>query len=72
MNKIGDIFLILAISTIFYYFKTLNFASIFILYPFYLSKTFLFLNYSFNLTNVIGFFILIASMAKSAQIGLHT
>ena len=72
VNKIGDIFLIITICIFFYYFKTLDLPVIFILYPFFLVKKFIFINTSFNLLNTISFFILIGAMAKSSQIGLHT
>jgi len=72
INKIGDIFLIITICIFYYYFKTLDLPVIFILYPFFLIKKFIFINTSFNLLNTISFFILIGAMAKSSQIGLHT
>jgi NADH:ubiquinone oxidoreductase subunit 5 (subunit L)/multisubunit Na+/H+ antiporter MnhA subunit len=72
VNKIGDISLIIGMSLIFLTFKTLDFSSIFILYPFFLKKIYFVLGYKFNLLNTIGLLLLIASMAKSAQIGLHT
>jgi len=72
VNKIGDIFLIITICIFFYYFKTLDFTVIFILYPFFLIKKFIFININFNLLNSIAFFLLVGAMAKSSQIGLHT
>jgi len=72
VNKIGDIFLIITICIFFYYFKTLDFTVIFILYPFFLIKKFIFININLNLLNSIAFFLLVGAMAKSSQIGLHT
>ena len=72
INKIGDIFLIITICIFFYYFKTLDFTIIFILYPFFLIKNFIFININLNLLNTLAFFLLVGAMAKSSQIGLHT
>jgi len=72
INKVGDSCLIIGISICFFFFKTLDFYSLFILTPFHINMYINIINIRFNLLNLIGFFILIGCMAKSAQIGLHT
>jgi proton-translocating NADH-quinone oxidoreductase chain L len=72
LNRIGDCGLLLAIFAIFLTFRTLEFSVIFAVTPFFEQKTFMFLNYEFRLLNFIAFFLLIAAIGKSAQIGLHT
>ena len=72
LNRIGDCGLLLAIFAIFLMFRTLEFSVIFAITPFFEHKTFIFLNYEFNVLNFIAFFLLVAAIGKSAQIGLHT
>jgi NADH-ubiquinone oxidoreductase chain 5 len=72
VNKVGDVCLLLSMAIIFCFFKTLEFPVLFSLYPYFLNTTFIFLTYECNVLNLIGILILIACMAKSAQIGLHT
>jgi NADH-quinone oxidoreductase subunit L len=72
LNRIGDCGLLLAIFAIFLTFRSLDFSVIFALTPFLGQKTFIFLNYEINILNFISFFLLIAAIGKSAQIGLHT
>jgi len=72
INKIGDYTLFLAILLIFYSFKTVNYATVFLLVPFFLEKKiFIFFCY-FKLLNVICFLLFMGAVGKSAQIGLHT
>lgn len=61
MNKIGDVFLYISIVIFFLSFCTLNFQSIFLALK--LSEL--------GLLNFVVFCLIIASAAKSAQIGLH-
>ena len=63
VNKVGDIALILAIFTIWGYFGYMAYDSIFSLL--------IFNNYSNIILNWISILILIGSIGKSAQIGLH-
>jgi NADH-ubiquinone oxidoreductase chain 5 len=72
VNKVGDVCLLLSMAIIFCFFKTLEFPVLFSLYPYFLNTTFIFLTYECNVLNLIGLLILVACMAKSAQIGLHT
>lgn len=68
LNKLGDICLLLFIGTIFYFFETSNLL-VLKTYLFYLSFNF---NFEYNLILFCGFLLLICSIAKSAQLGLHT
>jgi len=72
VNRVGDSCIIISISIIFYYFKTVDYSTIFIMYPYFLNVNFIFMGFTFNVLNTIGLFMLVGCMAKSAQIGLHT
>lgn len=72
INKIGDVCLVVGVSILFLFFKTLTFSVIFVQYPYFLNFNITIFTLKFNLLNTIGFFILLGSMAKSAQIILHT
>jgi len=72
MNRIADVFFLLAIVFILLKFKTTDFIVVFNLIPFYLNDIHFFLFKTFNSLEIISFFLLIAAMGKSAQIGFHT
>ena len=72
INRIGDVCLVVSISIIFYHFKTVEYSTIFVMYPYFLNTNLIFLGLKWNLLNTIGFFMFVGCMAKSAQIGLHT
>jgi NADH-quinone oxidoreductase subunit L len=67
---------ILVYLLVFYYFiinfKSVDYATIAVLTPFFKTKTINFLNIRFNLLTVIGVFLFIGAVGKSAQLGLHT
>lgn len=73
MNRIGDVFFMLALALIWVLFKSFDFSIIFNLYPEYLKNTnnFIF-GYQINLPILLAFCLLIAACAKSAQFLLHT
>ncbi len=71
VNKIGDFGLYLAILLVFYFFKSFNFLSIFLLIPEFMSESLVFLGVNFLVCDVICFFLFVAAMGKSAQIFLH-
>ena len=75
VNRVGDVGLVLGILLIFYYFKTVNYATLFALIPYYsmnLDTTFTFLNLSFNSLTIICLCLFVGAVGKSAQLGLHT
>lgn len=72
VNRIGDFGLSLGILTIFINFKAIDYATVFSLVPFFVTDTFFFLNFEFDILNVISFFLFIGAVGKSAQLGLHT
>ena len=69
-NKFGDCSLLIAISIIFFFAKSLNFPLIFNFFnPFYFSSDFLIS--SFTLIDIVSLFLLIAAVGKSVQFLLH-
>jgi NADH-ubiquinone oxidoreductase chain 5 len=72
VNRIGDFGLALGIFTIFVSFKAVDYATVFSLVPLLSKKSFFFFNISFNVLDIIGIFLFIGAMGKSAQLGLHT
>jgi len=72
LNRIGDFGLVMGILIIFVKYKAVDYATVFSLTPFFSLETFSFLNLEFNLITIIGIFILVGAIGKSAQLGLHT
>lgn len=73
INRIGDIFFMLALAFMWVLFKSFDFSIIFMLYPEYVNNIFInFLNTPIYISSLLAFCILIASFAKSAQFLLHT
>lgn len=72
INKIGDFGLLLGIILIFINYKTVDYATVFALTPLLVKKTIFFFNFPIYLLTVIGIFLLVGIIGKSAQIGLHT
>jgi proton-translocating NADH-quinone oxidoreductase chain L len=72
LNRVGDFSLMLAIIIIFIYFRTLDYSVVFVLAPFFINKTICLFSINFLLLDVICFFLFIAAVGKSAQLGLHT
>ena len=71
INKIGDICLLIAISLIAFVFQSLDFSVVFPLISIFSTKTFFFFNLEINIIEFICFWLLLAAVGKSAQIGLH-
>ena len=72
MNRIADVFFIIAILLIFLTFKTTDYVIVFNLLPFIASDNLYFINFYVNKINLIAFFLFIGAIGKSAQIGFHT
>jgi NADH-quinone oxidoreductase subunit L len=72
MNKIGDVFFLLGMMLCFDIFKSLDFSVIFALAGSFKNVDTVFFGQHVNGLEFLCFFFLIAAMAKSAQIGLHT
>jgi len=68
INRIGDFSLIIGILFIFVYFKSVDYSTVAVLIPFFSETTV----FSFKILDVIGLFIFIGAVGKSAQLGLHT
>ena len=72
VNRIGDFFFLLALILIFYTFKSFDFLTINSIVSEYEFSTFYLFDKEVNLLTFISFFILLAAVGKSAQLGLHT
>jgi proton-translocating NADH-quinone oxidoreductase chain L len=72
MNRIADVIFLFAIIFFLLKFKTTDFNIIFNLIPFIFEDIYYFLFKTFNIIELISFFILIGAIGKSAQIGFHT
>lgn len=71
INRIGDFGFLCGLVIVFYYFRTVDFAVVFALSPFFKNSTMWILGNEFFILNVICFFLFIGSVGKSAQLGLH-
>lgn len=71
VNRIGDVFFILAIVLILLSFKTTDYSIVFLLLPYKSTETLVFLNNEILLINLITFFLFLGAITKSAQIGMH-
>ena len=72
LNRIGDFGFICGVVIIFYYFRSVDFAVVFSLAPYFAEITFKIISWNFFCLDIICFFLFIGSVGKSAQIGLHT
>jgi len=72
INRIGDFGVILGIVLLFFVFQSVDFEIVFSLVPFFEEQNILFMGLSFNVLEILSFFLFIGSVGKSAQIGLHT
>ena len=72
VNRVGDVSLMASFSIIFFLYGTLDFSILKTLIPYYKFEYIFIFNYKLNLLFLIGFFLLIGVLSKSAQIGLHT
>lgn len=72
LNRIGDFCLLIGIMLIFTYYKAVDYASVAVLTPMIQYKTINFLNMHLHLVSIIGLFLFLGAVGKSAQLGLHT
>jgi proton-translocating NADH-quinone oxidoreductase chain L len=72
MNRIGDFCLLIGMFLIFTNYKSVDYATVAVLTPFLKTQTINFLNLKVNLLIVIGIFLFLGAVGKSAQLGLHT
>lgn len=72
MNRVGDLGLSLGIFSIFFLFGSVDYEFVFSSASLYVDYTIYFLGLSINFLTLIGFFLLIGAIGKSAQLGLHT
>jgi NADH-ubiquinone oxidoreductase chain 5 len=72
VNRIGDFCLIIAILTLYVHFKSVDYATVAALAPFFKTQTVNFLNMDFNILSLVCIFLFLGAVGKSAQLGLHT
>jgi NADH-ubiquinone oxidoreductase chain 5 len=72
INRIGDFSLIMGILIMFVNFKSVDYATVASLTPFFKTQTVNFLNLDFNMVSLICIFLFLGAVGKSAQLGLHT
>lgn len=72
LNRVGDFGLLIGIMLIFVNFKSIDYATVALLTPFFTDKTINFLNLEIHLLSAICIFLFIGAIGKSAQLGLHT
>ena len=72
INRIGDFSLLISIFLIFVYYKAVDYATVAALTPFFKYAAISFLNIKVDLLSIIGCFMFIGAVGKSAQLGLHS
>jgi len=75
MNRVADVFFIIGILLILYYFKTTEFVVIFNLMEFLIEEQhclYFFIYKTFNYIELVSFFLFIGAIGKSAQLIFHT
>lgn len=72
VNRIGDVGLSLGIFTIFWIFNSTDYSLIFTLTPLFESYYLTFLGIKIHGLTLVGIFLFIGAIGKSAQLGLHT
>lgn len=71
VNKIGDLALLVAMSLIYYVYGSLSLSVIFSLTPYVTSVGYAIGPWAFSVLDLIGLFLVIGVVGKSAQLGLH-
>ena len=72
INRIGDFGLALAIFAIYAVFQSLDYPIVFSLVSAYSEQVISVFGVDLNILDLIGFFLFIGAVGKSAQVGLHT
>jgi NADH:ubiquinone oxidoreductase subunit 5 (subunit L)/multisubunit Na+/H+ antiporter MnhA subunit len=72
VNRVGDVSLLACFSLIFFLYGTLDFSILSLLVPFLKYEVINLFSFNLNILYLVGFFLLIGVLSKSAQIGLHT
>jgi len=72
VNRIGDFALLLAIFTIYFVFNSLDYDIVFSLIPLAVDYKVIVMGFQIPILDLIGIFLFLGAMGKSAQIGLHT
>jgi len=72
MNRIADVFFILAIIMMLLTFRSTDYFIVFTSIDFVLDTSFGFLGFSLTKIDFISLLLLVGGIGKSAQLGLHT
>lgn len=72
VNRVGDFGLSLGIFTTFYVFHSLDYLTVFSLTPLVSNNYLIFCNFKIHSLTLIGIFLFVGAVGKSAQLGLHT
>lgn len=72
MNRVGDFSLLIGLFLIFVNYKALDYATVAVMTPYFADSVINFLNFDLHLLTLIGIFLFLGSVGKSAQLGLHT
>lgn len=72
VNRVGDIFLTVALLLIYSLFKSLNYGVVFSMVPFLKDTYITLFGFDFKALEVIGVCLFFGAVGKSAQVGLHT
>jgi len=72
LNRVGDFSLLISIFIIFINFKAVDYATVASLVPFFKNSSIIILNLKIDSLTIVGIFMFIGAVGKSAQLGLHT
>lgn len=71
INRIGDISLLIACGLIYFFFKSLDFSIIFPMASYFVNCSINLDTFNIKILDLICFWLMLAAVGKSAQIGLH-